>query len=188
MITCAAARHGSSSGPPSTRKLLSAPSALLPASAATRPRPCTAVLVVSYALPAPATHILLALLGLAVAAAAIAGWLGVVLRLSDDAGGWQQPNETAAGKFAPCRRRQAGAVCEMMTHRLRLTPVHSFANQAYCRHFLTQLVLVLLIVETTGCPTAPPAGSRRVSYQTPRGTPTQNVDAAGYKDTAPIGK
>ena len=85
--------------PPSTRKLLSAPSALLPASAATRPRPCTAVLVVSYALPAPAAHILLALLGLAVAAAAIAGWLGVVLRLSDDAGGWQQPNETAAGKL-----------------------------------------------------------------------------------------
>ena len=73
----------------------------------------------------------------------------------------------------------------MMTHRLRLTPVHSFANQEYCRHFLTQLVLVLLvvIVETTGCPTTPSAGSRRVSYQTP-----QNVDAAGYKDTAPIGK
>ena len=78
----------------------------------------------------------------------------------------------------------------MMTHRLRLTPVHSFANQEYCRHFLTQLVLVLLvvIVETTGCPTAPPAGSQRVSYQTPRGTPMQNADAANYKDTAPIGK
>jgi hypothetical protein len=97
--------------PPSTRKLLSAPSALLPASAATRPRPCTAVFVVSYALPAPATHILLALLGLAVAAAAIAGWLGVVLRLSDDAAGSSRTRQqqgslplAAAGRQGQCVR------------------------------------------------------------------------------------